>query len=384
MSTIHTPPPPPAGGTPPPDPSAPPAAPPGPGGATDPAGTQAAMDEFMEAAGYVKDAEGKWVPADGQLDGVGEILGIEEMIGDWGQGGGAGAVGPDGVTPASDNMSAEDREGAAAFAENVDQAFHDAFVKGYDENGNPIVKSFEEMSSEDLFVAFMKLNLGDPSLNPENQAVMREVLKNVRKGMLESQRAQEEEAIKKEKEASEKNESTKVFGIIATVVMVVAACVIAAFTFGAGAALVALAVIAAAAIIGGLVAQSQGGKFMDGFMMGAMIGAALVMLVCSFGASTPLLTAISTGVAVANAGIMVAKAKVQYDAQQAALDAEEANALAKRFGMKAEQLQEMIKELQEFMAQIVQSKADLMALISKMLGQFAVTNAKINTIAVGR
>ena len=63
--------------------------------------------------------------------------------------------------------------------------------------------------------------------------------------------AAETEELKKTKTSGDltKTECAKALSIIAAVVQVVAACVIAAFTFGAGASLVALAVIAAAAIL---------------------------------------------------------------------------------------------------------------------------------------
>lgn len=66
------------------------------------------------------------------------------------------------------------------------------------------------------------------------------------------------QAASEQKEAEEHQKSSKVLGIIAAVVIVVVACVLAAVTFGAGAALVALAVIAASAIIGAALAAAQG------------------------------------------------------------------------------------------------------------------------------
>jgi len=82
-------------------------------------------------------------------------------------------------------------------------------------------------------------------------------------------------AAEKQKEAEEKGECTKVLSIVAAVVIVVVAVVVAAFTFGAAGAFIALAVIAAAAIIGGVIANPNSSE-----LMGAMIGAALVSIVC--------------------------------------------------------------------------------------------------------
>jgi hypothetical protein len=78
------------------------------------------------------------------------------------------------------------------------------------------------------------------------------------------------------KSQEEAAQSAKVVGVIAAVVLVVVACVIAAVTFGAGAALVALAVIAASSIIGGVIAVGQGASTFAQSVLGAQLAAALI------------------------------------------------------------------------------------------------------------
>jgi hypothetical protein len=60
---------------------------------------------------------------------------------------------------------------------------------------------------------------------------------------------------------------------VTAVIIVVTTILLAALTFGSGAALVVATVIPIAAILGGIISSATGGDFLDGFMLGAAIGA---------------------------------------------------------------------------------------------------------------
>jgi uncharacterized membrane protein YgcG len=92
----------------------------------------------------------------------------------------------------------------------------------------------------------------------ELSAIIERASEIVERLVAHEERASNQAAAGREKEAAEHQKSAKVLGVIAAVVIVVVACVLAAFTFGAGAALVALAVIAASAIIGAALAAARG------------------------------------------------------------------------------------------------------------------------------
>jgi hypothetical protein len=83
---------------------------------------------------------------------------------------------------------------------------------------------------------------------------------------------------------------TNVLSIVVAVLIVIIAVITAALAFGAGTSLVALAAVAATAIIGDAFSASTGDDAFDGQLMGAMIGAALVMLVTGGGVSSGMNT----------------------------------------------------------------------------------------------
>lgn len=65
--------------------------------------------------------------------------------------------------------------------------------------------------------------------------------------------------------------------VVIAVTILITSVVLATVTFGAGAALVILAVIAAGALIGGVISQANGGNFMDGILMGMTVAAIPVL-----------------------------------------------------------------------------------------------------------
>lgn len=235
-----------------------------------------------------------------------------------------------GVTPAKVTLDADARLGAETFAGSINQAFNDVFVKGYDDKGQPIYKSINELSSDDLLAAFLKLNITDPNNDVQVQDKLLELAKQMRQGALVKEKADLKNQEAKLKEAEKKQASAKVLSTVIAVVMVIVAVVVAVVTFGAAAGLIALAVIAAGALIG---MAASGGKT-SGALMGMQYAAMIVMLVCSLGTAFPAVaaslgatTAASTAAA---AGAAASQAAAEAAAQTAAqISAEAAKQAAK-------------------------------------------------------
>jgi len=126
---------------------------------------------------------------------------------------------------------------------------------------NPQLARVAEKAAGDLAVGVEGLaasfqGAGEPGLAAAEGTGLRSEITQVGQLLESSIREALNQAAAASSKAGEKNESAKVLSVIAAIVLVVVACVIAAFTFGAGGALIGLAVIAAAAIIGGAVSAA--------------------------------------------------------------------------------------------------------------------------------
>ncbi len=284
----------------------------------DTSGLQQSLDALMRDAGFAKGSDGAWVPTDSVGDAreakeVGAATGVKSSSA-------TGAQKPVDVMGASEPLppvsapkcayGVEEQEGFESFAAQVDQAFEEVLVKGYNEDGSPIFKSPDEITSEDLLAIFMKLQIGDPSNSPEVMEKALALAKDQTKGALEQERANLEKQDAAIKEAENKSGSSKIVSYVVCAVMIVVAVALSVVTFGAGGALLALAIIAAGAIIG---AAASGGKI-EGAIMGAQIGAAVMIAICTLGAGSAAASAQTTA---AQAGSHAAEAAAASEAASA-------------------------------------------------------------------
>ncbi len=324
----------------------------------------------------------------GKADGVGGVEGSKGAQDVTGTSGALPAPGAEKV-----GLDKTGMEGGESFANQVEQAVDEVFIKGHDKDGKPIYKDLSEVSADDLAAVFLKLGINDPANNPKSIEDLMDIAKDLKQGALESQRAELEKQAAQLKEAEKKSGYAKAMSVVAAVVIVAVAVVVAACTFGSTGALVALAVIAAAAIIGGAYAASKGGDFLQGAMMGAMIGAALVTLVCGGGAllglaTTALATSTATAIAVSSALVIAAtqivSAKAKKDAADAATDAEQTGLNARKWEKRAEEQQKDIEAKQQLIRLIMEGKSALIDAVMKMLNNKGATNEKIMSISVAR
>lgn len=291
------------------------------------------------------------------------------------------------------------QEGAEAFAQQVSQAFDEVFITGTDEAGNPVYKDVSEINSDDLLAVFMKLGISDPANDPRVADALIEVAKNLKKAAIDAQIGKLNEKIEKAQEAESKGKYAKAMSYVACAVIVAVAVVLSVVTFGSLAAgMVALAVIACAAIVAGAATKASGGNFMDGFLMGATIAAAAVLLVCSLGSlgvlagigfgavggSSGVAATVTTVGTLLSAALQVTTAVAKKQAADAQAEAQLLGVDADKLQLQAEERQKEIEALQQLIKAIMEGKSALVDAILKMISNKGASAERVLSIATSR
>jgi len=278
----------------------------------------------------------------------------------------------DPVAPPATEFGPEQIKGTQVVCDMLNQALGEPFF-----TPEGLVKSLNQMSTDDLLAAFLKLNVNDPNNDPQTQEAMCEIAKKLKavsvaneKVKLIEQEAQMEQA---RADAKKSDGYSKTFSIIMTVVIVIVAIVLSVVTFGTAAP--ALICLAAGAIAG----YSKTGT-MEGAMMGVQMAGSLFIAYCTFGTSSYISALLAAGSAAGTAY----SAKLRAEAAEAQLEADELGLKAKKHGNDADRINEDIKDRQELIRLILEAKGKLIESVLNMLNAAAAAKNQVLSSAAAR